>query len=102
VSRTYYVRGNDKFKAAKRRAQTGNWDGAAELWIQETKNPNAKIAGRAFYNMAIIQEIRGDMERAKGCAKQAYEDFGNKPALQYLNVLKNREKRLERLAYQGQ
>lgn len=102
VSRTYYVRGNDKFKAAKRRAQTGNWEGAAELWMEETKNPNAKIAGRAFYNMAIIHEIRGDIGRAQRCARQAYEDFDNKSALRYLNLLKNREKRLARLAYQRQ
>ncbi|WP_423148407.1 DUF6340 family protein [Rubrolithibacter danxiaensis] len=102
VSRIYYVRGNDKFKTAKRRAQTGNWDGAAEMWTRETKNPNAKIAGRALYNMAIIQEIRGNMEGAQDYAKQAYENFDNNRALQYLNVLKNRSKRLERLAYQRQ
>lgn len=100
VSRTYYVRGNETFKLAKRKAQTGNWDGAAELWIQETKNPKSKVAGRAMYNMAIINEIEGDLDRAITCAQRSYEDFGNKSALRYLNVLKYRNKRIRKLEYQ--
>jgi hypothetical protein len=48
VSRNYYVRGNDNFKSAKRKAQTGNWDGSAEIWMKETNNSKSKIAGRAF------------------------------------------------------
>ena len=32
VTRDYFVRGSDKLAIAKRRAQMGDWDGAAELW----------------------------------------------------------------------
>ena len=39
VSRDYFVAGNENFETAKRKAQSGNWDGAAEIWLQETKNP---------------------------------------------------------------
>jgi len=101
VSRDYYVRGNDSFKIAKRRAQTGNWDGAADLWYQETRNSRSKIAGRAHYNMAIISEINGELDEAIEWAAVAYEDYGDKRALRYLRVLQNRQARAERLRLQG-
>ena len=90
VSRDYYVRGTDNFKIAKRRAQTGNWDGAAELWEREVSNPKGKIAGRACYNMAIINEINGDLNTAVDWASRSYTDYKDKMALRYLNLLKNR------------
>jgi tetratricopeptide (TPR) repeat protein len=91
VKREYYVKGNDNFEIAKRRAQTGNWNGAAEIWEKETENPDPKIAGRAFYNMAIINEINGNLDEAIEWARKSYEDFGTKLALEYLNILKNRK-----------
>ena len=101
VSRDYYVRGNDNFKTAKRRAQTGNWDGAAELWYLETQNSRRKIAGRAHYNMAIISEINGELDEAIDWAAVAYEDYGDKRALRYLRTLQNRKVRADRLRLQG-
>lgn len=92
VSRRYYVRGADNFKTGKRLAQTGKWDEAAKLWSEETKNADAKIAGRAYYNMAIINEINGDLDAAIDWAGQSYSKFDNKKALSYLNVLKNRKR----------
>lgn len=90
VSRDYYVKGTPNFEIGKRRAQTGNWDGAAELWAKEVNNSDPKIAGRACYNMAIINEINGNLEVAVDWASKSYSDYGDKTALRYLNVLKNR------------
>ncbi|TAH41166.1 MAG: tetratricopeptide repeat protein [Bacteroidetes bacterium] len=101
VSREYYVRGTNNFKVGRRRAQTGDWDGAAILWKQETTNPKLKIAGRAYYNMAIISEINGDLDAAIEWASKAYTDFENKNALRYLNVLKTRVEKNRVLEYQG-
>ncbi|MEX0684626.1 MAG: DUF6340 family protein [Balneolales bacterium] len=97
VKRNYYVRGNDNFKMAKRRAQTGNWDGAAELWLNETENSSSKVAGRAHYNMAIINEINGDIDEAIEWARIAYEDYDDKRALRYLRILKRREESIDML-----
>jgi nucleoside diphosphate kinase len=102
VRRDYYVRGSDNFKVAKRRAQTGNWDGAAELWYAETGNSRAKIAGRAHYNMGIINEIEGDLDEAIEWVRIAYEDYGDKRALRYLRTLQDRRARMERLRRQQQ
>lgn len=90
VSRLYFVRGSEKFKIGKRRARAGDWDGAAVLWKEETNNPKRKVAGRAFYNMAIINEINGNLDEAVRNAQKSYTDYNNKKALYYLNILKYR------------
>lgn len=92
VSRDYFVGGNDNFKTAKRKAQSGNWDGAAEIWKQETSDPDSKLAGRACYNMAIINEINGNLDGAILWAQKAYEDHRIRMALDYLNILKYRKR----------
>jgi len=91
VSRYYYVRGDGSFNMATRMARTGNWDGAAKIWQQATASASGKTAGRACYNMAIISEINGDLNGAIQWAQKAYEGYGNRLALSYINVLKNRQ-----------
>jgi hypothetical protein len=102
VSRDYYVRGTENFKIAKRKAQTGNWEGAAELWKKETSAASSKVAGRACYNMAIICEINGDLDLAIQWAQKAYENYNNHLALHYVNILKHRKENDEVLKYQQQ
>jgi hypothetical protein len=91
VTRQYYVRGSSNFSVATRKARTGSWDGAAQIWQQETNNSDKKIAGRACYNMAIVGEINCDLDKAIHWAKQSYEDYNNHLALNYLNLLKSRK-----------
>lgn len=102
VSRDYFVKGTENFEVAKRRAQTGNWNGAAELWEKEIENPNGKIAGRAYYNMAIINEINGDLEAAVDWASKSYSDYEIKDALDYLKILKDRIYRNDQLSMQAE
>ena len=102
VTRDYFVKGTDNFKIAKRRAQLGKWDDAAELWEKETENPKMKIAGRAHYNMAIISEINGNIDDAIAWAQKAYSDYRNKPGLRYVRILENRKYNEEVLRYQEQ
>ena len=90
IARDYFVRGTDNFKIAQRRAQAGDWDGAAELWERELTNPDEKIAGRAHYNMAISNEIKGDLDEAIQFASKSYTDYRTNIALDYVNVLKYR------------
>jgi hypothetical protein len=90
VTRDYYVKGTNNFKIAKRKAQTGKWDEAGALWEIETGNPRYKIAGRACYNMAIINEIDGNLDDALGWAQKAWEDYKTRLALRYVRILENR------------
>jgi hypothetical protein len=91
VMRDYYVKGTDNFKMAMRKARTGNWDQAGELWKKETENPKRKIAGRACYNMAIISEINGNLDVSVEWAQKSYEDYNNKLALRYIDILNYRK-----------
>jgi hypothetical protein len=90
VTRDYYVKGTNNFKIAKRKARTGNWNEAGLLWEQETSNPKRKIAGRAHYNMAIINEINGLLGDAIGWAQKSYEYYNIKRGLRYARILENR------------
>jgi hypothetical protein len=90
VTRDYFVRGTNNFKIAQRRAQTGDWQGAAELWEKETGHLAPKVAGRACYNMAVSNEINGDLDTAIQWASKAYTDYEIKDALRYLKILKYR------------
>ena len=90
VMRDYYVKGTDNFKVARRKAQMGKWDEAGELWMEETENRNMKVAGRATYNMAIINEINGDLGSALQWAQKAWEYYKVKLALKYVRILENR------------
>lgn len=92
VSRDYFVRGANNFDIARRRAETGDWLGASELWELETKNAESKVAGRACYNMAIWFEIEGNLPDAIIWASKAYTDYETKGALEYVNVLKRRQR----------
>ncbi len=100
VSRQYFVRGTDKFKIAMRRAQAGQWNDAALLWEEETLHNDSKIAGRACYNMAIINEINGNLDQAIDWASRSYTDYENRLALNYLSVLRNRKRQQQVLEHQ--
>lgn len=102
VMRDYFVKGNENFKIAKRKAQTGNWNEAGELWEKETGNRDRKVAGRATYNMAIISEINGDVEGALDYARKSYEDYNNKLGIRYVRILENRLYKNEVLSMQEQ
>lgn len=91
LTRDYYIKGSSNLKTATRKARTGNWDGAGELWLKDTKCLKRKIAGRACYNMAILNEINGDLETAISWAQKAYEDYNNTLALKYVSLLKDRK-----------
>lgn len=100
VYRDYFVKGTNNFKIAKRKAQMGKWDEAGELWNKETGNPSMKIAGRAAYNMAIINEINGDIDSALDWAQKSYEDYNNKLGIKYVHILENRKYKNEVLKVQ--
>ncbi len=100
VSREYFVGGDQNFKIAQRKAQSGNWDGAAEIWLEETKSPNATLAGRGCYNMAIIAEINGDLDGAIQWAQKSYETYNIRLALNYVNILRYRKQQNDLLKSQ--
>jgi hypothetical protein len=95
VYRDYFVKGTNNFIIAKRKAQMDQWDEAGQLWEKETANPKPRIAGRACYNMGIINEINGNVEEALKWVQKAYTDYNTKQAREYSKILENRLYKLQ-------
>ena len=95
VWRTFFNKGSENLRQAKRKSEVGDWEGAADLWMVDTKSTKRKVAGRAAYNMAVYEEINGDVYKAYEWAKIAYTDYRIKPAFDYSNLLRDRINRIE-------
>ncbi|NND15389.1 MAG: hypothetical protein HKN89_03610 [Eudoraea sp.] len=100
VRRDYFVRGTDNFKKGMRLARTGYWQRAAELWEAEVGNSNDKVAGRACYNMAIINEINGNLDEAVEWASRSYSEYRIRRGLDYVRTLEYRIRSEQALQYQ--
>ncbi len=88
IYRDYYTKATSNFEIARRNVETGQWDKAAALWLKETNNSDPEVAGKACFNMAFYNEIKGDYTKAIEWATQAYTDFELKKGLEYLDDLK--------------
>jgi len=97
--RSYFVKGHDDFKTAKRFARAKDWDGAAEIWMKSTTDADPKVAGRAAYNMALFHEVKGNLDEALEWAEKAYKNYNIKKGREYINILNRRimdQQRLEK------
>ena len=99
IAPSYIDLNRDYFTSAKKdalmkqaavRADAEDWKGAEMLWQQAAKNLNPKIAGRAFYNLAVASEVRGDLPGAIDWAKKSAYTCNNGQAKNYLRVLNDR------------
>ena len=91
VWRTYYKSGSPSLKMARRRAVVNDWEGAAELWSKDMSSAQKrKVIGRATYNMAIYEEVNGNLDKALEYAKKAYGDYNIKLARDYVVKLERR------------
>ncbi|HLK98555.1 MAG TPA: DUF6340 family protein, partial [Hymenobacter sp.] len=93
LQRSYFPRakGDELMRQANVRASTGDWQGAAAIWQRAAKNLNSKIAGRAFYNLAVANEVRGNLPEAIEWAKKSAYTCDNRPARGYLRTLQARQ-----------
>ena len=97
VSRMYYKKGNADFDKAFRKAQTNDWQGAADLWQKYANSSDQKIASYATYNLALASEMNGDLQGALEWARKSYVDYQNKKARYYMNILEQRINDQQRL-----
>ena len=100
VYRKYYVKGSPEFKEAYRYIRADDWEKAVSIWKGVLENSEKKIAGRAAYNIAVAEEVLGDLEEAYNWAKKSYTEYGNKSALHYMRILRTRIEDRNRLREQ--
>ncbi len=102
VSRYYYKKGNNDFKTADRYGKSGDWKGAAHIWEKYVNAGDPKIADNACYNMALAEELEGNLEKALEWARKSYTAYNNKKGRYYANILQQRLRDQERLDQQMQ
>jgi hypothetical protein len=104
VHREFYkkIKKDANFATGSRRAQVNDWNGAVEAWSRAAQSRNAKVAGRAAFNLALAYEVLGDLDNAKRWVNKSYADFGNKKARRYAGILDQRQWEAQKLAQQLQ
>jgi len=99
VRRTYYGGGSDEMKSARNHVRATDWEGATPIWRDLAQSTtDAKLRGKARFNLAVAAEVRGELARAQDLAKKAAVDLHNGKARRYASALEYRlieQRRLE-------
>ena len=90
VWRDYYTKGSTNMEKADSLAQSDNWQQAAALWKLDIVHPKEKIRARAQYNLAVANELHGDLESAVNWATKSYDTYASKSTELYLDQLQTR------------
>jgi hypothetical protein len=97
VSRSYYTKGHDDFKKAKAMVRTNNWKQASEIWLKHADSSDPKIKARACYNLALANEIEGNLGDALKWAEKAHQTQGKSMHRMYVNTIHSRIQDAKRL-----
>lgn len=97
VSRSYYTKGHDDFKKAKAFVRTNSWKEASELWKKHSESGDPKIKARACYNLALADEIEGNLGDALKWAELAYKTQSKSMHRMYVNTIHSRIQDAKRL-----
>ncbi len=92
VERVLFIKGNRDFKIANRYLKQRHWKSAATIWKKYTNDPDKKIASAALFNLAVINEMEGNIEEAFRLAKQAHEKNEVRIIKEYIMLLEEKTK----------
>lgn len=92
VERVLFIKGNRDFKTANHYLKQRHWKSAATIWKKHTNDTDNKIASAALFNLAVINEMEGNIEEALRLAKQA-GDINDAPEIkEYVLLLEKKAK----------
>jgi hypothetical protein len=92
VSRSLYKKSkkNEDIENGFRKAGVRDWNGAIEAWSRALKSSDKKVCGKAAYNIAVANEVLGDLKSAKKWAQTAYTKYGNTKGKKYTAIIDKR------------
>lgn len=101
----YYWEDRDLYKGkkgdmerAERQALAKDWKGAFKTWNSTYEfSTKKKIRAKAAFNMALAQEVLGNLEEAQKWAAEAYVEGGKKEMLHYVEILDARIREQQKL-----
>ena len=91
VERVLFIKGSKDFKIANRYLKQRHWTSAAIIWKKYTNDPDKKIASAALFNLAVINEMDGNIKEAYKLAKQAGELNEASIIKEYILLLEEKE-----------
>jgi hypothetical protein len=97
VDRSYYTKGSKELKRAKPMIQKGNWDIAEKQLLYGIDHSGNKARGRTYFNLALVKEGQGYVDKAIEYAETAALEYGDKMANDYLVKLRKRKAQLEQM-----
>ena len=100
VYRAYYANGSENLEQADKLAQEEEYEAASRLWKLDLDHDSAKIRARACHNLAVYQELLGELYEALELATKSYEIAKNKNTQNYIEALEHRVVQQQLLAQQ--
>ena len=90
VRRAYYASGDTRLKDAKWHVKDGDWEAAAAIWLVMLDEEDAKLRGKAGYNLALAREQAGLLGEALDLAKVAADTWDKPRIRNYRWILEER------------
>jgi tetratricopeptide (TPR) repeat protein len=98
--REIYKKGMPQMRAAYRCVCIGKWDDAFAIWQQCANTGGRRAVWHSYFNMAVFYEKIGNYDKAIESAEKAYQLYGKRAALEYVNILKHMKYQEERVVNQ--
>ncbi|SHI82284.1 hypothetical protein SAMN05444280_106120 [Tangfeifania diversioriginum] len=94
--RNFFIKGNTEMKQATQLANSGDWQTAIALWKEISENAGSKtLRSKAQYNIAVGNEILGDLNAAVSWALKSYNTMYRPITYEYLQILERRKSELK-------
>lgn len=87
VQRMYYKSGNVELSKTEEMIEKGNWLEAAEIWKKNVVNKNKRIAAKSMFNLALANEINGNIDAAIDWTVKSFHVFNQKNEIHYWNCM---------------
>ncbi|HOL97344.1 MAG TPA: DUF6340 family protein [Bacteroidales bacterium] len=80
---------------ASKFAQQNHWDEAAEIWLKLSESENEKHSSFSLFNLAVYNEIKGNIDLSIDYVKKAYKIYPTKIMYDYLIILQKRKEEIQ-------
>lgn len=95
--RHYFVNGNKDFRIAAELVKNGKWEEAVIIWEKYTQNFDKELSSRACFNLALANEMSGDINTAIAWAETSEKIKKKSRTRYYIYNLKKRKEEIEKL-----
>jgi len=100
VQRGLYAVGSPELREAAVHAQANKWERAARMWTQILESGDAKDVAKARHNLAVYNEVQGNLKKARNLATRAARTLSRPKTQGYVYELSERIGEAEELERQ--